>query len=375
MSTPEDNYAKLDRTTITLRRLSILYIVLLIVEGGLRKWFLTGLSDLLLLARDPVILLAYLVAFTKGRFPLNKYILSAGALMVVWTAVTMLFGHQNPSVAIFGIRANFLHLPMAFIMGSVFYRSDVVWIGKWWLVGTLFMTGLIVLQFYSPQSAWINLAPGGMEGGGFSGAHGRYRPPGTFSFIVGVVWFYTFSTAFLVAGMTQHNRYPKWLMAAASIAIIVAIPVSISRSLIMSAALTFLVGMLVSSLQKNFIIRYLRIALFGVIGLIIASQFSVFDEAKEAFFARWEQSTSEEAGGVEGAIIWRLTNEFIGPFTGREELPFLGEGIGAGTQVGAKLLTGTKGFRLGEGEWFRLTAEGGIAARASALALPPATWF
>ncbi len=355
-----NRYAPLDATTKRLRWLCVVYMLLLILEGALRKWFLPAFSDLLLLARDPVVLLAYLLAFSRNRFPKNKYILAAGLLMAFWSAATLLIGHQNLGVTAFGIRANFLHLPMAFIMGSVFYRQDVISLGKWWLLGTLAMTAIIILQFSSPQSAWINQGVGGVGSAGFSGALGRYRPPGTFSFIVGVVWFYTFSTAFLVAGLTQHTRYPKWLLLASAAAIIVAIPVSISRTLILSAALTFAVGVFASSLQKNAIFRFLRILLFGIVGVFIAGQFAVFDEAKEAFVARWERSTGEDAGGVEGAIIWRLTNEFLGPFVRSQELPLLGEGIGAGTQVGTKLLTGTRGFSLGEGEWFRLTAEGGI---------------
>ena len=222
------------------------------------------------------------------------------------------------------------------------------------------MTALIVLQSESPQSAWINRAPGGYAGGGFAGALGRFRPPGTFSFIVGVVWFYTFTTAFLVCGITQHNRYSKLLMAASSIALILAIPVSISRALMLASALTFATGIFTSTFQRGAIMRYARIGLIGIVGVFIAGQFEVFDETKSAFMARWETSTADRHGGVKGAIIGRTITEFVGPFVMDEDIPFLGKGIGAGTQVGAKVLTGEKGFDLGEGEWFRLTGEGGI---------------
>lgn len=351
---------KMDRTIAHLRWLSAIYILLLLFEGALRKWVLPSLSDILLLVRDPVVLAAYALAFSKKLFPINKYVISGLALMLIWACFTLLFGHKDPIVTFFGIRTNFLHLPMAFIMGKIFFRSDVIELGKWWLIATLVMTAIIVLQFYSPQSAWINLSVGGEEGGGFSGAMGRYRPPGTFSFIVGVVWFYTFSTAFLIAGITQHKLYPKWLIASSAMAIIIAIPVSISRSLILSVAITFLVGLFASSLQKNALLRYGRIALFAAIGLFAASQFPVFDEAREAFFARWENSTSEDQGGFKGAIIDRVLQELTGPFVSDRDLPLFGIGIGAGTQVGSQLLRGSTGFHLGEGEWDRVTAEGGL---------------
>lgn len=353
-------YAKINSTDKILRWLAWAYIVLLLVEGALRKWVMPGLSDILLLARDPIVLAAYGVALTHGRFPLNKYVISGLALMFVAILATLLIGHGNLLVTAFGFRANFFHVPFAFIMGTVLFRSDVVTIGRWWLWGTLLMTALIVMQFYSPQSAWINRSVGGLEGGGFSGALGRYRPPGTFSFIVGVVWFYTFATAFLVTGLTQHKRYSKLLLALSAMAIFIAIPVSISRSLILAAGLTFAVGLFTSTFQKHAWMRYLRIALIACVGLFIANQFTVFDDAKEAFLNRWERSTGESKGGVQHALVSRIIDDFIGPFTQAEDVPLLGEGMGAGTQVGAKLLTGERGFDLGESEWYRLTGEGGL---------------
>ena len=356
----DEKYMSFDRTDRQLRALCWLYIFLLIMEGALRKWALPSFSDQLLLVRDPLVLVAYLIALDRKRFPLNKYVISGIALMVLSVATTFLFGHENLKVAVFGVRTNFLHIPFAFIMGSVFYRTDVIRIGRWWLWGTLLMTVIIALQFSSPQSAWINQGVGGVEGAGFSGALGRYRPPGTFSFITGILWFYTFSFAFLVSGLMQHKNYSKLLLSLASISIFIAVPVSISRSLILCIGLTLVVGMLASTFQKGVITRYFRIIAIAIVGLFIASQISIFDEAKEAFLERWEQSTNEDMGGVKGAIFERTLNEFIGPFIMKEDVPFFGKGLGAGTQAGAHMLTGDRGFDLGEGEWFRITGESGI---------------
>jgi len=266
-----------------LRWLGYAYLLLLIFEGALRKWFLPSLSEPLLLAREPVVLAAYAIAIHTQRFPLNRYLLAGLALMVFWFAITFIAGHGNPFVAAFGIRANYLHFPFAFIMGAVFDREDVIRIGRWWLIGSIGMTFVIAAQFYSPQSAWINQGVGGTEGAGFGATLGRYRPPGTFSFIVGVVWFYTFATAFLISAMTQHQRYAKWILAASALAICVAVPVSISRTLILSAALTLLTGVFVSGLQNNALLRFGRILFFVLIGLLAASQLPVFEDAKEAW--------------------------------------------------------------------------------------------
>jgi hypothetical protein len=353
-------YTPFDKPTRQLRWLVVLYIGLLVLEGALRKWVLPSLSDVLLLIREPVVIAAYLLAFTHKKFPVNRIVVTGLVLMSAWSIETMILGHANLLVTCFGFRANFLHIPFAFIIGSVFYRSDVIDLGKWWLLGTLLMTAIIILQFNSPQSAWINRSIGGTTGAGFSGAMGKYRPPGTFSFIVGIVWFYTFSMAFLVAGMTQHKRYSKWILVTSAVAVLLAIPISISRSLLLAVGLTFTVGMLASSLQKNTLMRYSRVALFICVALVAANQFSIFDNAKEAFLSRWESSTGVDRGGVTNAIGGRLIDEFMGPFSGKEGLPSFGKGIGAGTQPGTKLLSGYRGFNLGEGEWYRITGEGGI---------------
>lgn len=358
--TKQNTANKSERERKVYNYLFIAYIALLVLEGALRKWFLTGLSDALLFARDPIVLIAYVWAFANNRFPLNKYTISGGALMLFCAAIAIVAGHGNPFVAAYGFRANYLHIPFAFLIGSIWTREDVINLGRYWLLGSVLMTAIIILQFTSPQSAWINQGVGGIGSAGFSGALGKFRPSGTFSFVTGIVHFYTFTAAFLIAGITQHNRYKKILLAAAAISLILSVPVSISRSLLLAVAITIMTGVLTSAFQKGAIVRYLKFGVIACVGIFIAGQFSVFDESTSAFTDRWERSTSEDKGGFQQAILYRTVTEFIGPFVVDEDIPFLGAGIGAGTQVGTKLLTGEKGFTLGEGEWFRITGEGGI---------------
>jgi len=100
--------------------------------------------------------------------------------------------------------------------------------------------------------------------------------------------------------------------------------------------------------------------LFLCLALFAVNQLFIFDNAKDAFLSRWETSTGFDRGGIKHTIAGRIINEFTGPFSGNTELLFFGTGIGAGTQAGTKILTGQRGFSLGEGEWYRLTGEGGI---------------
>ena len=61
----------------TERQLKIgvwLYILLVIFEGALRKWVLPGLSDALLVIRDPIAIMVLLFARSKGYLSFNPYV-------------------------------------------------------------------------------------------------------------------------------------------------------------------------------------------------------------------------------------------------------------------------------------------------------------
>ena len=63
-----------------IRRLIWLYFWLLLFEGALRKWVLPQLSNPLLIIRDPVVLLIYLLAIRARVFPRNAWMLSLGVI-------------------------------------------------------------------------------------------------------------------------------------------------------------------------------------------------------------------------------------------------------------------------------------------------------
>jgi hypothetical protein len=67
------------------------YFLLLIYEGALRKWVLPGLANPLLIVRDPVVILIYILALSKGVFPedsLVTWIIGLGLLTFLVSLVT-----------------------------------------------------------------------------------------------------------------------------------------------------------------------------------------------------------------------------------------------------------------------------------------------
>ena len=73
----------LSRTVIHIRRLIGLYLVLLVLEGALRKWAFPQFSNPLLIVRDPVVIVIYLLALRAGVFPRGAYIVSLGIIAVL----------------------------------------------------------------------------------------------------------------------------------------------------------------------------------------------------------------------------------------------------------------------------------------------------
>ena len=112
------------RVLIHLKRWIWLYFVLLIFEGSFRKWVLPQYSDVLLIVRDPVALVIYLLAIKARLFPRNLWILSIAIIGVLSALVSLLvlepYLPLKPLVLVttFGFRCNFLHLPLVFIIGS-----------------------------------------------------------------------------------------------------------------------------------------------------------------------------------------------------------------------------------------------------------------
>ena len=173
-----------------LKKCVWIYFYLLIFEGALRKWVFPGLSSPLLLVRDPLAIWMLIRFYRRGYMKPNLYIVLMWILTYFGFILAFFVGHGNIAVASYGARITIIHFPIIFIIGTVFDRNDVIKMGNALLWITIPMTILVAVQFFSPQTAWVNRTVGGGEGSGFSGAQGFYRVPGTFSFTNGLPMFY-----------------------------------------------------------------------------------------------------------------------------------------------------------------------------------------
>ncbi len=200
--------------------LIMVYIVLLMIEGALRKWVAPGLSNPLLVIRDPVLVLIYFMAFRARVFPRNNYVVSIAIIGFLSLAMSLfILSDYIMSLSLwvtvlYGFRSNFLHMPLIFLMANVFDEDDVKRIGWWMLLGMIPMALLMVAQFQASPDSFIN-GTAGMEEGAeqLSPAGGKIRPAGTFSFISGPIFYCSVVAAFLLHGMLSRGSYKIWLVA------------------------------------------------------------------------------------------------------------------------------------------------------------------
>ena len=349
--------SSVNTTTLWLKRAVWAYFYLLIFEGALRKWVLPGLATPLLLVRDPIALWLIVVAWRRGLITSSYYLSGMVVIGIISIFTAVLLGHGNLLVALFGARILLLHFPLLFIIGRVFTRNDVLAIGRVVLLIAIPMVLLVTLQFFSPQSAWVNRGVGGdMEGAGFSGALGYSRPPGTFSFTIGNVSFFSLVAPFVFYFWLDSKAVNKLLLLAATFALLLSVPLSISRSLLFQVVICLLFVFAASARKPENLWRLLLAMVGGAVVLVALSQSSLFTTATEAFTSRFDVANENE-GGLKGVFLDRFLGGLISAITGSADLPIFGLGIGIGTNVGSMILRGKRDFLIAEGEWGRVVGE------------------
>ncbi|MBF4464334.1 hypothetical protein [Flavobacterium sp. LC2016-12] len=338
-----------------------LYFLLWIFEGALRKWVLPGLATPLLIVRDPVAIFIIGRAIYENVKFINPYIIFGSIFTLFGLVITLTFGHENLFVGIYGARIMLLHFPLIFIIGEVLVKEDVLKIGRFLLVMNILMTTIVYFQFISPQTAFINIGVGGEGSAGFSGAMGYSRPPGTFSFISGLSIFYTAVSVFVFYFWLSKDYCSKILLYTSTIALVIALPLTISRGAVVAVAIVGLFAIIASVTSGKMLVKLLisGIAFYLVI-LILQKYSTIFSLGTEVFMDRVDTVNKVTGGGLTDSIFLRAINEFTGPILELFDQPLFAGNLGMGTNAGAQMLTGKIVFLVGETEFSRIGGEQGI---------------
>jgi hypothetical protein len=334
-----------------IRQLIWLYLFLWVFEGALRFWLVPALKGPLLLIRDPVVLAIYFLAI-QAKVPfMNGFGRAMVVLGVVCFPISMLFGHGSLEVTMFGLRANFLHLPLIFVIARVFGAEDMDKVFRWVMWLSIPMAVLAVRQFQSPQSAPINE-------GGMHTHYGSVRPCGTFSFVSAMIHFIALVAAVVAARFLEPRAKERWLLVAAAGALMAMILVSGSRTAVVSSAV---IGLLAVAMGLS------RGAQAGklLMGVAVLGMVAAFVTNAEFAQSGYNQLGRRFDDAGEGKSVtestWeRFAETTLSPWKNAFDRGIFGAGVGFGTNYGAAVLSGNRfAFLGGEGEWDRILAEMG----------------
>lgn len=337
-----------------VRNLIWVYFWLLLGEGILRKWLLPQLSTALFLARDPVVLTAYFLAWRGNLFPKNAFTLTILVLGPLSFFTGLIAEGSDLRVALIGARTNYLHLPMIFLMPLVMDLEDAKKFGRWILLLSIPIAGLMVVQFQSSPASWINSSA--MVGVAQIGAiEGRIRPAGPFVYSTGPTMFFGMVCSYLFYSMLRPGTYKLSVTLPAMAALLVAMAVCGSRSLIATVATVVVSGTMMLAAHPRLFTRFVLLAGCAAALFVTFSGMGFFGEGQRSLFLRFEAANDAE-GGL-GGTVSRFGLAFTEFLDFIPDTPWFGYGLGVGTNGGAYLLTGEMQFLLAEAEWSRIVLE------------------
>ena len=340
-----------------IKKLLWVYFILLLFEGALRKWFLPGLSQGLLIIRDPVALLIYYIAYSREIFPSqNKYIIRLLQWVTLAVGLSIVINQAHPATIAYGARTNFLHFPLVFIMGRVLSHKDVVNFGNAFLVLAFPMTWVVAQQFQADRFDVMNVAAGG-TGHQMMTSGDKVRASGTFTFVSGIVFYYCFAVAFIIYGFLNKNAFSKLVLYLGTGATFLAMVTAGSRSVIAeSLQVVACFGFLAYFRPKEFGKITASVFVLSAIGLFLYYQISLFKEGLDFLSLRFEEAANIEGNPVE-AYFNRYWQIIISPYYFNMWTGFWGNGLGTATRAGAALAGGYGGAEL---SWSRPVMENGL---------------
>ncbi len=231
-------------------------LVLVVVEGALRKWFLPGASQFIYFLKDIVLIGAYLRYYffspsentfrIKGN-PAAEALVALILLLIAWS----LFQAFNPSlgspiIGIFGLRGYLLYIPLVWMLPNLFRSEDELYrFLRSYLLLVIPVGILAVLQFFSPPSSPLNVYTQDIEldvatFGDPSSVNARVT--GTFSYIAGYSVYVLISFGLAVPLLAvKQSQWWRWATIAELILIVATSFMNGSRGVIYTEFL-FLVG-------------------------------------------------------------------------------------------------------------------------------------
>jgi hypothetical protein len=343
-------------------------LVVVIIEGAVRKWFLPSASEMVYFYKDFLMIVIVVSYLTKRHKPpsLIKYELKVFSVILFGFALYVVASISNPRlphplVGLLGVKAYLLYVPLAFLVPRMFSSKEkLIAFLKWYLIIALPVVALSMIQFVdSDTSSAINryawdeatTAATGMdiEVANFQDSVGAnyVRVTGPFSYLSGLAIYLPTMFALLIGLISQRSLRPlpkgfRWIYHVALAVVATTAFMTGSRGVVLNLALITLIFYGLAS--KKDLIRRLRQAAIAI-GLVCITLTVFFPQAFDALYTRafgGEDQVEEGRGRIEEAF--RLPTEeaaYAGAFgygvgatqnatpilMSKLNLPFMGEKI------------------------------------------------
>jgi hypothetical protein len=365
-------------------------LVIVIVEGAIRKWFLPSASELIYFYKDflmIVIVISYLTKKRKTPFLIKHQVKFFSITLIAFTLYVVAAisnpGLPHPLVGLLGVKAYLLYVPLAFLVPRMFTSKEkLVDFLKWYLIIALPVVALSMMQFVDSDSnsalnryAWDEqtIASTGTEMGvaNFLDSAGAsyVRVTGPFSYISGLTIYLPTVFALLLGLISQRSirdlpKTFKWIYHLILAAIVAAAFMTGSRGAVVALGMIALIFYAFAS-KKDLLRRLRQAAIGGVLVYILLTAF--FPQAYDALYTRAfgeDENVKEGLGRIEEAFRLPLEEaSYAGAFgygvgatqnatpvlMSKLNLPFVGEQIPIGYEGEAgrvMLELGVVGFLL-----------------------------
>jgi hypothetical protein len=355
-------------------------LVVVIVEGAVRKWFLPSATEIVYFYKDVVMAATLFGYFRKRRkepFVIKRRVRLASIAIGLFafyalTSIGMPSG-PHPLIGLLGLKAYCLYIPLAFITPRAFPDKErLIGFLKWYSLIVLPVAVIGVMQFLDTNRGSslnryaIEQMPGQVTGiAMFGTASENYyvRITGTFSYVTGLSVYLPIMFALLLALTSLYSKrgLPRWsrilYYSALGVTVVLAFMTG-SRGSVLAMVVVAIVFYLFTS-GRQIGRRLQQIAVVGVI--IFVALTSVFPQAYDAFYNRTFGGEGRRSEG------WsRMTSVLNLPTNEASYAGLLGYGIGL-TQNAVPALMRRLGIseadRLpvdSEGESGRVTLELGM---------------
>jgi hypothetical protein len=318
-------------------------LVIVVIEGAVRKWFLPSASELVYFYKDAlmiIILVAYRRQHRKTPFlikrPVQIFSLALALFVVYAVASVVIPGGPDVMIGLLGVKAYCLYMPLAFMVPRAFAsREKVIGFLKWYSLIVLPVAAVGVMQFMdaNPRSVLNRYAVNdeassrAADIATFYGSSGQgfVRITSTFSYVSGLSIYLPIMFALLLSltsfySIRHLSRSVRTLYYLALGAVVVTSFMTGSRGSVLAIAVITVVFYWFAS-KKNLFRRLQHIAIIGT--LIYAAFTTLFPQAYDAFYTR---AFGEEQRVDEG--LSRITGSFDFPTKEASYAGAFGYGIG-----------------------------------------------